>query len=308
MTHFRLWILDFGFSESRRNAALRRLASWRVGDWRSAIGDSLRGSVKAAALAVGLLLVGAASAGDSWAERAKRLNRRELSATEAQKKDTASEADRRNRISMRRIAPAMKGVDWDADPSAIPYFLYQVNKRTDLPVYVNNEGLDLATPDLFEHTLVYLTSHGRWALNEKETENLALWLKRGGTLFLDDCYNRGSAFAESVRPEMSKAMPGAEPIILLKDDPRVADAFKMIYPTPWPGEADFENRPWQYFLLDGRPAVFFSPNDDGCGWEVSTPPSASNPIGEGIGHGGGNAQRELMYQWCTNWILFALTH
>jgi hypothetical protein len=259
------------------------------------------------ALAV-LCLAVPCRAGESWAAKAGVLNRRELSAEEARKAEAAGREERRNKVAMRRIRPAMAGVDWDADPTAIPYYLYQVNKRTELPVYIDNEGLDLASPELFHYTVVYLTSHSRWSLNEKETDNLALWLKRGGTLFLDDCYNRGSAFAESAPVEVRKLVPGGEPILLLKDDPRVADAFKLIYATPWPGEAGFENRPWQYYLLDGRPAVFFSPNDDGCAWEISTPPSASNPIGEGIGHGGDNAARELFYQWGANWMLFALTH
>jgi hypothetical protein len=246
--------------------------------------------------------------GESWAERVGRMNRKELAAEDAQKRGGADETDRRNKIAMRRIKPAMPGVDWDTDPTAIPYMLYQVGKRTELPVYVNNDGLDVASPELFEYTVVYLTSHFRWGFNEKETENMKLFLERGGTLLLDDCYLRGSPFADCVRPEVAKMIPGAEPTIALASDPLVADAFKMIYPTPWPGEAGFENRPWQYFTLDGRPAVFFTPNDDGCGWEVSTPPTASNPIGEGIGHGGDNRQRETMYQWATNWLLFAYTH
>ena len=247
--------------------------------------------------------------GGTWAERAGTMNRTELSASEAQKRSAAETQDRRNKLSLRRIRPAMAGVDWNADPTAIPYLHYQLNKRTDLPVYVNNDGLDVASDELFEFTALYLTAHTAWSLNEKETGNLARWLKRGGSLFLDDCYLRGSPFSDCVRPEVSRLIPGAEPLWLLKDDPRVADVFRMVYPTPWPGEcADFENRPWQYFLLDGRPAVFFSPNDDGCGWEVSTPPTASNPIGEGIGHGGENRQREIMYQWATNLMLFMYTH
>ena len=245
---------------------------------------------------------------DSWAARAGQMNRKEISEDEAEKADKGRDEDRRNKIAIRRVKTAMKGVDWDTDPTAVPYMLYQFNKRTDLPIYVNNDGLDLASPELYRHTVIYFTSHNRWSLNEKETANLALWLKRGGTIYMDDCYLRGSGFAESFRPEVGRMIPGAEPILLLKEDPRVADTFKMIYPTPWPGEAGFENRPWQYYLLDGRPAIFFGPNDDGCGWEISTPPSASNPIGEGIGHGGDNRQREVMYQWAVNWLLFAYTH
>ena len=34
-------------------------------------------------------------------------------------------------------------------------------------------------------------------------------------------------------------IPGSEPKLALKDDPVIADAFRMIYATPWPGEADF---------------------------------------------------------------------
>ena len=103
-------------------------------------------------------------------------------------------------------------------------------------------------------------------------------------------------------------IPSGEPVLLLEEDPIVTDVFKMTYQTPFPGSAPLYGSPWQYFMLDDRPCVFFSPNDDGCGWEISTPPSASNPIGEGIGHGGDNKQREMMYQWVTNWMLFVYTH
>ncbi|MCX5658094.1 MAG: DUF4159 domain-containing protein [Planctomycetota bacterium] len=255
-----------------------------------------------------LLAASAAQAQTSWAERAQKLNRTELTADEAQQRNANQDEDRRNKIAIRRIQPAMPSVDWNADPTSIPYMLYQVNKRTELPVHVNNDGLNVAKDEVFQHTVLYLTSHYRWSFNEKEVANLTLYLKRGGTLMLDDCYNRGSPFADSVRPEVSRMIPGGEPRILSQDDAAVRDCFKMIYPTPWPGTAEFENRIWEYFLLDGRPAVFFDPNDDGCGWEISTPPSVSNPIGEGIGHGGDNRQREVMYQWMTNWVMFAYTH
>ena len=243
-----------------------------------------------------------------WADRVGKLNSKEISPEVAAKASKGEDQDRRNKLSVRRLRPAQPDVDWNADPTSIPYMLYQVNKRTDLPVYINNDGLEVAKDELFEHTVVYLTSHRKWSLNEKEVEKMALFLARGGTLWLDDCYNRGSPFLDSVRPEVAKLIPGAEPILMLKEDVKVKDAFRLIYATPYPGAAEFENRPWQYFQLAGRPTVFFSPNDDGCGWEVSTPPSASNPIGEGIGHGGDNRQREVMYQWSTNFILFAYTH
>jgi hypothetical protein len=258
---------------------------------------------------VATLLITTVAAGQSWTERAGQMTRTKISEAEAKKRSDQGERDRRNKISMRRMKPAMPGHDWNTDPTAIPYVHYQINKRTDLPVFIDNEGLEPSTDELFEYTVVYMTGHKRFTFNEREVENLARFLQRGGTMLLDDCYNRGSPFADSVRPEMAKILPAAEPTMLLKDDERVSDVFKMIYDTPWPGEAaEFENRPWTYWTLDDRPAVFFSPNDEGCAWEVSTPPSASNPIGEGIGHGGANPQREIMYQWATNWILYVMTH
>lgn len=253
-------------------------------------------------------LMPSAMAAESWAERSARLNSNEISEQAAKEQGQRGDQDRRNKLSLRRIQPAMPGVDWNTDPTAIPYMLYQVNKRTDLPVHIDNDGLDVSKDSLFEHTVIYLTSHTRWGFNERETANLTRFLERGGTLFLDDCYNRGSAFTDSVRPEVAKMILGAEGRILAEDDPAVAECFRMVYSAPWPGTADFQNRPWQYFMLDGRPAVFFSPNDDGCGWEISTPPSASNPIGEGIGHGGDNRAREIFYQWATDWMLFTYTH
>lgn len=269
---------------------------------------SRRGRLLALGAVLLALAAGRARAG-SWAERAKQMNRKELSASEARSRAVDEEKDRRNKLSMRRIKPALKTVDWDADPTAIPSVLYQVGKRTELPVYVENAGIDLASDEIYEYTVLYLTAHTAFSFNEKESESLARWIKRGGTLYLDDCYLRGSAFAQSVQPEVTRMFAGLEGHWLLKEDARVADAFKMLYPTPWPGEASqMENRLWQFYIVDERPAIFFSPNDDGCNWEYSTPPTASNPIGEPIGHGGNNRQRELSFQWATNWFLFAYTH
>tara|TARA_B100000809_G_scaffold263065_1_gene315457 strand:- start:627 stop:1424 length:798 start_codon:yes stop_codon:yes gene_type:complete len=244
----------------------------------------------------------------SWADRAMKLSSLELSADEIGALKVDGYRDKRNKITLRRIDPEDGGVDWDTDPTAIPFMLYQINKRTDLPIYVNNDGLDLSTDDLFEHLVVYLTSHHAWSLNEKETENLGKWLKRGGTMLLDDCYNKGSPFTDSVQPEVGKMIPGAHPVILMETDKKLSDVFSMVYKTPWPGESLKYMRPWQYFMLDDRPAVFFTPNDDGCGWEVSTPPTASNPVGEGIGHGGDNRKRELFYQWISNWMMYVYSH
>ena len=254
-------------------------------------------------------IVASAQRKESWIKRANKLSSRAISKEEIQQFAADEDRDTRNKISLRRIKPRTGKTDWDTDPTAIPFMLYQVKMRTGLPVHVNNDGLDVASEELFEHTAVYLTSHYNWSFDDKETANLKNWLQRGGTLYLDDCYNKGSPFTDSVQPEVGKMIPGGKPEVLIKNDKKVSDVFRMLYPmSGWPGESLETMRPWQYFLLADRPAVFFSPNDDGCGWEISTPPSASNPIGEGIGHGGGNAGRERFYQWMTSWMMYIYCH
>ncbi len=199
-------------------------------------------------------------------------------------------------------------MDWNADPSAIPQFLYQVNQRTGMPVYIDNAGLEPGSDEIFEYTTIYLTGHYPCDLEEGEVKNIRLFLDRGGTLFIDDCHIVGSAFASSVPSQVAKIAPESEPIVLLKTDPLVSNTFCLTYNNAWPGSSS--NRPWNYswnyYLVDGRPAIFYSGSDNGCGWEVSTPPTAANPIGEGIGHGGSNVHREYIYQTTMSWILFAL--
>ena len=52
-----------------------------------------------------------------------------------------------------------------------------LEEKFEIPVFINNEGLDVSKDDLFENTVIYLTSHKRWSLNEKETAKMALFLK-----------------------------------------------------------------------------------------------------------------------------------
>ena len=264
-----------------------------------------------AAVLAALMIAGgvlpARTEADSWAAAARSLRRREITAEDAADRGE-DYRERRNKLSIRRIRPAMPGVDWDTDPTAIPYFLYQVNKRTDLPVYVDNAGLDVATPELFDYTLVYLTAHTAWGFDENETRNLRLFLERGGSLYLDDCQRLGSPFTDSTFTEVPRMLPGAEPRMVLPEDPLVRDIFTLVYPDAlWTTDVAY-TRHWHYFMLDGRPAVFFSPNDEGCAWEVSAPPSAANPIGEPIGHGGDNTYREWAYQISTSFLLYTMMH
>ena len=105
-----------------------------------------------------VLLLPSLACAQSWEERASRLNSTQVSAEDAAALAGTETQDKRNKICVRGIKPAMPGVDWNTDPTALPYMLYQINKRTDLPIYDGKPGLDVATDELFEHTVIYLTS------------------------------------------------------------------------------------------------------------------------------------------------------
>ena len=259
---------------------------------------------------VAVLAAASAFAG-GWTDRAKQGNREIVSADELGKLNLEEPAERRGKVVIRRVKPHDPYIDWNTDPTAIPYLTYQFEQRTGLPTYTNNDGLNVATDEVFEYPLIYLTGHSGWQFTEDEADNLTNFVERGGTIFLDDCYIRRSSFTDSVGPESSKLIPGAELKPVVPDDPYTGEMFRLCYffePTRWPGGSQRLWNRWQYILHENRPAIIFTPNDDGCAWEVSSPPTASNPIGEGIGHGGDNNWRELCYQWATDWFLFALTH
>ena len=70
-------------------------------------------------------------------------------------------------------------------------------------------------------------------------------------------------------------------------------------------------QPFQCAYLNGRPAILVCPNDYGCYWEVSSPPTALNPLGNSA-HSettpSVQKNRELVYQISINWLFYALTH
>jgi hypothetical protein len=237
----------------------------------------------------------------SWSERAGKMSTTEISTEEATRGAEKRVEEHRNKLALRRIRPVQPGPDWDADPTAIPYMHYQLNKRTGLPVRINNDGLDLTKPELFEEQVVYLTAHNTWALTDAEVKNLALFLQRGGSLFLDDCLAGGGPFWKCIPTEMGKVLPGVAPVpITDRYDPLVESASKLIY--------DWRCGGFLYYVVDERPAVFCGPYDDGCGWEISSPPTASNPLGEGVGHGGSDILREGFYTRACNLMVFFYTH
>jgi hypothetical protein len=99
---------------------------------------------------------------------------------------------------------------------------------------------------------------------------------------------------------------------MLKETNAFADLFHLVYEQDeLPPLKEQVRQPFQSDYINGRPAILVCPNDYGCSWEVSTPPTALNPLGNSA-HGDTTpttqAGRELVYQISINWFFYALTH
>jgi len=117
---------------------------------------------------------------------------------------------------------------------------------------------------------------------------------------------------DSVPPNIQRIIPGAEPKQMLRESKEFFDLFNVVYEMKrLPLLKEQFMQPLQAAYLNGRPAIIVCPNDYGCSWEVSTPPTALDPLG-GNAHGPntptGQRGREEVYQFSINWLLYTLTH
>ena len=246
-----------------------------------------------------------------WLDDASKARVKQFDGVEAARKPD-EKTQRRGKVTMRRIKPQCKS-DWDNDQTSLPYFFYQLRERTQgkYPCYVDNDGILLATNEIFDYPVIYFTSHSGFSFADDEVENLKKYLARGGTLMLDDCTGSGP-FMDCVPANVQRLAPGTDMHLMLRDTKAFFDLFNIVYELKsMPYLKEQFMQPFQAAYLNGRPAVLFCPNDYGCYWEISSPPTPLNPLG-GSAHGEttptGQAGREQVYQLSINWYFYAMTH
>jgi len=260
---------------------------------------------------IGIGLLCAASLRADWLEDAAGSKLKQFDGTEAARR-SEPKVERRGKVTIRRIKPQCKS-DWDNDPTALPYYFYQLRERTQgkYPCYVDNEGILLTGNEIFDYPIIYFTSHYPFNFTDDEVENLKKYLARGGTLWLDDCTGSGP-FMDSVPANVQRIIPGAEVKQMLRETKEFFDLFNIMYKLDgMPHLKEQFMQPLQAFYLNGRPAIIFCPNDYGCYWEISAPPTALNPLGTPA-HADNTptvqAGREEVYQFSFNWLFYSMTH
>lgn len=91
------------------------------------------------------------------------------------------------------------GGDWYSDPSAIPNWLREFQRRTGIPTARSEAVVTLDSEDLYRYPLLYVSGHGRIALSDAEVTELRRWLDAGGFLYADDNYGLDPSFRELAR-------------------------------------------------------------------------------------------------------------
>lgn len=98
------------------------------------------------------------------------------------------------------------GGDWYNDPSSEVNLLNYVAKNTNIKVSPKYEYVDLATDNLFQYPIIFLTGHGNLKFSDDEISKLRSYLQNGGFLYIDDDYG----LDEYIRKEMKRVFPGQE--------------------------------------------------------------------------------------------------
>lgn len=183
------------------------------------------------------------------------------------------------------------GGDWYCDPSSLPNWLREFQRRTGIPTAASEAVVTLDSEDLYRYPLLYVSGHGRIGLDDAELDELRRYLAAGGFLYADDNYGLDASFRELI----SRLYPDRE----LQPVDSSHSIYRAYYALPGlPKIHVHDGHPAQGFgiQIDGRLVVYYS-------W--------SSDIGDGLEdpevHGNPPEVREAAIRMACNILMYALT-
>lgn len=236
-------------------------------------------------------------------EKGTRVKKVEKSAEEALIQEETEEEKLIDAFVMRHVK---FNSDWNPDPTAMPQFTYHFRKALRMRCRMMDEPLELSDPEIFKWPLLYMSAHNSFKLSKAEREGLKRYLEQGGVMVGDDCAVGGGGWLPSLYSEINRIFPGKSFIDVKPDDPRFAKMFKISYHFSR-APMVIVRRPNRALMLNDRIAIYVILDDYGCIWEVSSPPTAANPLGIS-NHGFDYEQRKGCLEFCFNLMLYLMTH
>ena len=184
------------------------------------------------------------------------------------------------------------GGDWYCDPSSLPNWLTLFQARTGIPTAETDVVVTLDSEDLYSYPFLYVSGHGRIALDEGDLAELRRYLDAGGFLYADDNYGLDASFRDMVAhlfPENDlEPIAGNHPIY---------HSFYELPGLPKIHQHDGEPARGYGVFRNGRLVLFYSYSSD---------------IGDGLEdpavHGDPPEVREAAAKMAVNILMYALTH
>lgn len=183
------------------------------------------------------------------------------------------------------------GGDWYNNPSSIPNWLAELERRVGIPTQKEEKIVSLTDENLRAFPFLYMTGHGTVRLSTEERDALRAYLEDGGFLMINDSYGMDPAIRAMVRGVFPD-----HPLEELSNDHPV---FHSFYDLPGlPKIHEHDNKPPQAFgvTIDGRLVLFYAYESD---------------VGDGLAdaqvHNDPPAKRELAIKMAINVMVYALT-
>ena len=217
----------------------------------------------------------------------------------------------RRRFVMREM---MFNADWNTDPTAVPAFIEQLKRRTGMKALALSprKALSFSSPELVDWPFVFMTAHNAFSLSETDLKTLRNYLQHGGFVYADDCLY-GFPFGQAFPGELRRTLPDAEFQPLDPKSPVYGTILRQKYAWTKTNEAGLPGvmKPnfWHFIDVGGHMAVLYTPQDIGCLWEISSPPTPANPLGAGM-HSQDRIPglREAAYELGVNIVIYSMLH
>ncbi len=184
------------------------------------------------------------------------------------------------------------GGDWYCDPSSLANWMDLLEARTGIPTFDTEAVVTLDSEDLYRFPFLYISGHGRIALDDNDLTELRRYLEAGGFLYVDDNYGLDPSF----RAMVSALFPDDELAPIASSHP----IYHSFYDLPGlPKIHQHDGEPAQGFGVskEGRLMLFYSYSSD---------------IGDGLEdpevHGDPAETREAAARMAVNIMMYALTH
>ena len=184
------------------------------------------------------------------------------------------------------------GGDWYCDPSSLPNWLALFRSRTGIPTAETDVVVTLDSEDLYSYPFLYVSGHGRIALDTGDLAELRRYLDAGGFLYADDNYGLDPSFRDMV----AKLFPENELEPIAGNHP-IYHSFYELPGLPKIHQHDGEPARGYGVFRNGRLVLFYSYSSD-IGDGLEDPDVHDDPA----------EVREAAAKMAVNILMYALTH